>query len=48
VSAYVVDHARRPVVVIRPGQGLDDAWPIDPSARGSSATLLDRPLGGTI
>jgi nucleotide-binding universal stress UspA family protein len=28
VSAYVVDHSRRPVVVIRPGQVLDDVWPI--------------------
>jgi nucleotide-binding universal stress UspA family protein len=31
VSAYVVDHAKRPVVVIRPGQRLDDVWPIDAS-----------------
>lgn len=27
VSSYVVDHGRRPVVVIRPGQQLDDVWP---------------------
>lgn len=27
VSAYVVDHSERPVVVIRPGQELDDVWP---------------------
>ena len=29
VSAYVVDHGRRPVVVIRPGQQLDDVWTSD-------------------
>jgi nucleotide-binding universal stress UspA family protein len=29
VSAYVVDHSRRTVVVIRPDQRLDDVWPID-------------------
>jgi nucleotide-binding universal stress UspA family protein len=27
VSSYVVDHGRPPVVVIRPGQQLDDVWP---------------------
>jgi nucleotide-binding universal stress UspA family protein len=27
VSSYIVDHSRRPVVVIRPGQRLDDVWP---------------------
>jgi nucleotide-binding universal stress UspA family protein len=27
VSSYVVEHARRPVVVIRPGQRLEDVWP---------------------
>jgi nucleotide-binding universal stress UspA family protein len=27
VSAYVVTHGRRPVVVIGPGQELDDVWP---------------------
>jgi nucleotide-binding universal stress UspA family protein len=29
VSSYVVDHAKRTVVVVRPGQRLDDVWPID-------------------
>jgi nucleotide-binding universal stress UspA family protein len=29
VSAFVVEHGRRPVVVIRPGQLLDDVWPIE-------------------
>ena len=29
VSSYVVDHANRPVVVVRPGQLLDDVWPIE-------------------
>ncbi len=29
VSRYVVDHGRRPVVIIRPGQDLDDAWPTE-------------------
>lgn len=28
VSSYVVDHARMPVVVIRPGQHLDDVLPV--------------------
>lgn len=28
VSAHVAARARQPVVVIRPGQRLDDAWPI--------------------
>jgi nucleotide-binding universal stress UspA family protein len=27
VSSYVVDHGSRPVVVIRPGQRLEDVWP---------------------
>jgi len=31
VSSYVVDHSRRPVVVIRPGQRLADVWPIGTS-----------------
>jgi len=26
VSSYVVDHATRPVIVIRPGETLDDVW----------------------
>jgi nucleotide-binding universal stress UspA family protein len=29
VSSHVVDHANRTVVVVRPGQRLDDVWPID-------------------
>lgn len=28
VSRYVVEHERRPVIVIRPGERLDDVWPI--------------------
>lgn len=48
VSSYVVDHARRPVVVIRPSQRLDDVWPIDPSVIASTAHRLDRSVGGTI
>jgi nucleotide-binding universal stress UspA family protein len=35
VSSYVVDHARRPVVVIRPGEHLDDARPAHPAQSGS-------------
>jgi nucleotide-binding universal stress UspA family protein len=31
VSSYIVGHSERPVVVIRPDQGLDDVWPIDRS-----------------
>jgi nucleotide-binding universal stress UspA family protein len=30
VSAYVVDHGRRPVVVVRPDQRLGDVWPQPP------------------
>jgi nucleotide-binding universal stress UspA family protein len=29
VSAFVVEHGERPVLVIRPGQLLDDVWPIE-------------------
>ena len=29
VSSYVVGHSARPVIVVRPDQGLDDVWPID-------------------
>lgn len=36
VSAYVIDHARLPVVVVRPGQGLDDVWPTDASPGGTT------------
>lgn len=28
VSSYVVAHGRLPVVVVRPGQQLDDVWPL--------------------
>jgi len=35
VSSYVVDHSRRPVVVIRPGQRLADVWPVVASAGGT-------------
>jgi nucleotide-binding universal stress UspA family protein len=35
VSSYVVDHAKRTVVVVRPGQRLDDVWPIDISSDGT-------------
>lgn len=37
VSSHVVDHGRRPVVVIRPGQRLGDVWPIA-TLEGSSAS----------
>lgn len=33
VSSVVVDRARRPVVVIRPDQSLDDAWTSGPAYR---------------
>ena len=46
VSAHVVDHGDRPVVVIRPGQRLDDAWPMEVPARGASSTVVDGPAGG--
>jgi nucleotide-binding universal stress UspA family protein len=36
VSSYVVGHSARPVVVIRPDQGLDDVWPIDRARRAHS------------
>jgi nucleotide-binding universal stress UspA family protein len=35
VSSYVVDHSRRPVVVIRPGQRLVDVWPTEASGGGA-------------
>jgi len=35
VSSYVVDHSRRPVVVIRPGQRLADVWPLEASQGGT-------------
>jgi nucleotide-binding universal stress UspA family protein len=41
VSSYVVDHAKRTVVVVRPGQRLDDVWPIDISPDG---TVVARPV----
>ena len=41
VSSYVVDHAKRTVVVVRPGQRLDDVWPIDTPADG---TIVARPV----
>jgi nucleotide-binding universal stress UspA family protein len=33
VSSHVIDRGGRRVVVIRPGQHLDDAWPIDIAER---------------
>jgi nucleotide-binding universal stress UspA family protein len=39
VSAFVVGHSSCPVVVVRPGQELDDVWPI---------ALRDRGLTGTV
>jgi len=35
VSSYVVDHSRRPVVVIRPGQRLAEVWPLEASQGGT-------------
>jgi nucleotide-binding universal stress UspA family protein len=29
VSRYVLDHGQQPVVIVRPGQGLNDVWPIE-------------------
>jgi len=29
VSAFVVEHSRRDVVIVRPDQLLDDVWPLD-------------------
>lgn len=37
VSSYVVEHARPPVVVIRPGQELDDVWHIAADGRANVA-----------
>ncbi len=39
VSAHVVDHGRRPVVVVRPGQRLDDVWPLEPTAAPASPSV---------
>ena len=41
VSSHVVDHGRR-VVVVRPGQRLDDVWPIASPNRRASANGADR------
>ena len=38
VSSYVVDHGRRRVVVIRPGEQLSDVWPVSTPDRDSQAT----------
>ncbi len=40
VSSYVVDHGRLPVVVIRPGQRLDDVWPIVSPANGRRSEVV--------
>jgi nucleotide-binding universal stress UspA family protein len=37
VSSYVVDHARRRVVVIRPGQRIADLWPVAAPDAGATA-----------
>lgn len=36
VSSYVVDHGRRQVVVIRPGERLTDIWPVAGPGTGES------------
>ena len=45
VSLHVVEHGRGPVIVIRPGQLLDDAWPRDwaPLSPGSGGSALAGP-----
>jgi len=43
VSSYVVDHGRQPVVVIRPGQRLDDVWPVGAPDGGSRAKAAGSP-----
>ncbi len=43
VSSYVSEHGERPVVVIRPGQQLDDAWPIPVPGELSSRPLTVAP-----
>jgi nucleotide-binding universal stress UspA family protein len=42
VSSHVVQRAYRPVIVIRPGQRLDDVWPLDVGDRGATAEVLLR------
>jgi nucleotide-binding universal stress UspA family protein len=42
VSTYVIDHGRRPVVVIRPGQRLDDVWPVAATGSGGTANGTHR------
>ena len=37
VSQYVLEHGRGPVIVIRPGQVLDDAWPRDWAPLGAGS-----------
>jgi nucleotide-binding universal stress UspA family protein len=44
VSSFVVDHGPRPVVVIRPGQRLDDVWAgeANPDAAGQTGMGTQR------
>ena len=44
VSSYVVAHGRQPVIVIRPGQRLDDAWPIEVREPPVAAIEVGLPL----
>jgi nucleotide-binding universal stress UspA family protein len=42
VSSYIVDHGRRPVVVVRPGQWLEDVWPIAAPDHDATAQVANR------
>ncbi len=39
VSRYVLDHAPRPVIFVRPDQRLDDVWPFAPPGADSVTTV---------
>ena len=45
VSAHVLARARQPVVVIRPGERLDDVWPIQAPGPSPTAKTVVLPAG---
>jgi nucleotide-binding universal stress UspA family protein len=47
VSSYVIDHADRQVVVIQPGQSLDDVWSGERPGRRAVPASIKSPVGGS-